>query len=129
MGRGLGDWDVGRVFGTWVAWAGTWGRGDVVTWGRGDVGTWGRGDVGRGDVGTWGCANKVFRNENLTRVARVDLYGLVTRVVHIMLTIFTIMLILYAQKMLLLCSKSPTIMLKIFPPNHPFFTAILETGI
>ena len=45
-----------------------------------------------------------------------------------MLTIFTIMLILYAQKMLLLCSKSPTIMLKIFPPDHPFFTAILEIG-
>ena len=39
-GTGLGDWDVGRVFGTWDAWAGTWGRGDV-----------GRGDVGRGDVG------------------------------------------------------------------------------
>ena len=59
VGRGLGDWDVGRVFGTWDAWAGTWGRGDVGTWGRGDVGTWGRGDVGtrglgRGDVGTWG---------------------------------------------------------------------------
>ena len=32
------------------------------------------------------------------------------RVVHIMLTIFTIMLILYAHKMLLLCSRSPTIM-------------------
>ena len=30
------------------------------------------------------------------------------------LTIFTIMLIFYAQKVLLLCSKSPTIMLKIF---------------
>ena len=49
MGRGLGDWDAGRVFGTWDAWAGTrgrgtWGRGDVGTWGRGDVGTWGRGD-------------------------------------------------------------------------------------
>ena len=51
------------------------------------------------------------------------------RVVHIMLTIFTIMLILYAQKLLLLCSKSPTIILKIFPPDHPFFTAILEIGI
>ena len=57
MGRGLGDWDVGRVFGTWDAWAGTWGR---------------------GDVGTLGCANEDFRNENLTRVARVDLYGLET---------------------------------------------------
>ena len=65
MGRGLGDWDVGRVFRTWDAWAGTWGRGDVGTWGR-------------GDVGTWGCANEDFRNENLTRVARVDLYGLET---------------------------------------------------
>ena len=32
MGRGLGDWDVGRVYGTWDAWAGTWGRRD------GDVG-------------------------------------------------------------------------------------------
>ena len=31
--------------------------------------------------------------------------SLVARVVHIMLTIFTIMLILYAHKMLLLCSK------------------------
>ena len=51
------------------------------------------------------------------------------RVVHIMLTIFTIMLILYAQKVLLLCSKSPTIMLKIVPPDHQFFTAILEIGI
>ena len=60
MGRGLGDWDVGRVFGTWDAWAGTWGRGDVGTW----------------DVGTWGGAIEDFRNENLTRVARVDLYGL-----------------------------------------------------
>ena len=37
-----------------------------------------------------------------------------SKVVHIMLTIFTIMLILYAQKILLLCSKSPTIMLKTF---------------
>lgn len=35
------------------------------------------------------------------------------RVVYIMLKISTIMLILYAKKMLLLCSKSPTIMLKI----------------
>ena len=69
MGRGLGDWDVGRV-----GWdVGTWGRGDVGTWGRGDVGTW-----GRGDVGTWGGAIEDFRNENLTRVARVDLYGLET---------------------------------------------------
>ena len=51
MGRGLGDWDVGR--GTCV-WRGTpgLGCGDVGTWERGDVGTWGRGD------GTWGCANK-----------------------------------------------------------------------
>ena len=43
------------------------------------------------------------------------------RVVHIMLTIFTIMLILYAQKILLLCSKSSTIMLRIFSPGHSFF--------
>ena len=63
-------------------------------------------------------------------VRRISLsLGFVTRVVHIMLTIFTIMLIIYAQKMLLLCSKSPTIMLQIFPPDHPFFTAILEIGI
>ena len=41
-------------------------------------------------------------------------YPISYRVVHIMLTIFTIMLILYAQKVLLLCSKSPTIMLKMF---------------
>ena len=34
---------------------------------------------------------------------------------HIMLTILTIMLILYAHKMLLLCSKSSTIMLQNFP--------------
>ena len=73
MGRGLGDWDVGRVFGTWNVWAGTRGRGDVGTWDAW-AGTWGRGDVGtwgRGDVGTWGSANEDFRNENLTRVARV----------------------------------------------------------
>ena len=36
VGRGLGDWDAGRVFGTWDAWAGTRGRGK---WGREDVGT------------------------------------------------------------------------------------------
>ena len=36
----------------------------------------------------------------------------------IMLTIFTIMLILDAQKILLLCSKSPTIMLKNISPDH-----------
>ena len=41
-----------------------------------------------------------------------------SKVVHIMLTIFTIMLILYAQKILLLCSKSPTIMLKNISPDH-----------
>ena len=63
LGRGTRVWDVGRV-----GWdVGTWGRGDV---GRGDVGTW--------DVGTWGGAIEDFRNENLTRVARVDLYGLET---------------------------------------------------
>ena len=27
VGWGLGDWDVGRVFGMWDTWAGTWGRG------------------------------------------------------------------------------------------------------
>ena len=55
---------------------GTWGLGrGTRVW---DVGTWGRGDVGTWDVGTWGCANEDFRNENLTRVARVDLYGLET---------------------------------------------------
>ena len=43
------------------------------------------------------------------------------RVIHIMLTIFTIMLILYSQKILLLCSKSSTIMLRIFSPDHSFF--------
>ena len=43
------------------------------------------------------------------------------RVVHVILTIFTIMLILYAHKMLLLCSKSPTIMLKIFPQSLIFY--------
>ena len=43
-------------------------------------------------------------------------------VVHIMLTIFTIMLILYAQKILLFCSKSSTIMLRIFSPITHFFT-------
>ena len=68
LGRGTRVWDVGRV-----GW-------DVGTWGRGDVGTWGRGtwDVGTRDVGTWGGAIEDFRNENLTRVARVDLYGLET---------------------------------------------------
>ena len=73
LGRGTRVWDVGRV-----GWdVGTWGCGDV---GRGDVGRGdvGRGDVGRGDVGTWGGAIEDFRNENLTRVARVDLYGLET---------------------------------------------------
>ena len=45
-----------------------------------DVGTWGRGDVGTWDVGTGGGAIEDFRNENLTRVARVDLYGLETGV-------------------------------------------------
>ena len=38
-----------------------------------------------------------------------------------MFTIFTIMLILYAQKILLLCSKSSTIMLRIVFPDHSFF--------
>ena len=60
MGRGLGDWDAGRVFGTWDAWAGTRGRGDVGTWGRGDVGTWGRGDVGTWDSGTWWFVNRII---------------------------------------------------------------------
>ena len=46
------------------------------------------------------------------------------RVVHIMLTIFTIMLILYAHKMLLLCTKSSTIMLKIFPRITHFLPKI-----
>ena len=67
MGQGRGDWHVGT--GTWDACLGRGTRG----LGRGDVGTW-----GRGDVGTWGGANEDFRNENLTRVARVDLYGLET---------------------------------------------------
>ena len=40
------------------------------------------------------------------------------KVVHIMLTMFTIMLILYAQKVPLLCSKSPTIMLKKIFQDH-----------
>ena len=45
------------MFGTWDAWAGTRGRGDVGTWGPEDVGTCGRGDLrtwGHEDVGTWG---------------------------------------------------------------------------
>ena len=41
-----------------------------------------------------------------------------------MLTIFTIMLILYAHKMLLLCSKSPTIMLRFFPRITHFLPKI-----
>lgn len=41
---------------------------------------------------------------------------------HIMLTIFTIILILYPQKLLLLCSKSLTIKLKLFPQDRSFFT-------
>ena len=68
---GTGTWGLGR--GTRGL-----GRGDVGTWGRGDVGTWGRGDVGTWGRGTWGGAIEDFRNENLTRVARVDLYGLET---------------------------------------------------
>ena len=51
----------------------------------------------------------------LERMVEENILAPVSRVFHIMLTIFTIMLILNAQKMLLLCSKSPTIMLKIFP--------------
>ena len=47
-----------------------------------------------------------------------------SRVVHIMLKIFTIMLILYAHKMLPLCSKSPTIMLKFFPRSLIFLPKI-----
>jgi len=43
------------------------------------------------------------------------------RVVHIMLTIFSIMLILYAKKMVLLCAQSPTIMLKIFSSIAHFY--------
>ncbi len=35
-GRRLGDWVSGRVFGTWDAWAGTWGGGAR---GRGDAQT------------------------------------------------------------------------------------------
>ena len=42
----------------------------------------------------------------------------------IMLTIFTIMLILYAQKILLLCSKSPTIMLNFSPRITHFLPKI-----
>lgn len=41
---------------------------------------------------------------------------------HIMLTIFTIILILYPQKLLLLCSKSLTIKLKLFSQDRSFFT-------
>ena len=53
----------------------------------------------------------------------------VIRVVHIMLTIFTIMLILYAHKMLLLCSKSPTIMLKIYARITHFLPKIKYSTI
>ena len=51
-------------------------------------------------------------------------YLLDARVVHNMLTIFTIMLNLYANKMLLLCSKSPTAMLKMFPRITHFLPKI-----
>ena len=46
-----------------------------------------------------------------------------------MLTIFTIMLILYGHKMLLLCSKSPTIMLKIYARIAHFLPKIKYSTI
>ena len=58
------------------------------------------------------CATQSFR-ANLEPAIT-----LVSKVVHIMLTIFTTMLILYAQKILLLCSKSPIIMLKRIFTDH-----------
>ena len=72
--------------------------------------------------------NRLFRaryipRENLPQCLHLSV-EIGTRVVHIMLTIFTIMLILYAHKMLLLCSKSPTIMLKIFPRITHFLPKI-----
>ena len=72
--------------------------------------------VSRSPPGQIDWPKSVFLQDKVTLFETM----MTTKVVYVMLTIFTIMLILYAHKMLLLCSKSPTIMLKMFPRSLIF---------
>ena len=77
--------------------------------------------LGFGNIAKFGKSNSDFRRISDTDERSQGRKFEAGRVVHIMFTISTITLILYAQKFLLLCSKSSTIMLTIFSPDHSFY--------